>query len=75
MDKLKKVLLEIENLKINEDLLLEKLILDLEYLYKKYDKRVNPKYLDKLSLDKISILFYESGINLLLKEGFNEKTF
>jgi hypothetical protein len=53
-------------------LLLENLIIDMEFLYKKYEKKINPKYKSKIDCDKIVILFYESGINVLLKKDFKE---
>lgn len=73
--KLVEILDNIKNLKTQDSILVEKLIIDLEYLYKKYHRKINPRYSDKIILNEISVLFYESGVNLLLKENFNEKIF
>lgn len=75
MDKIKKLLDKINELEMKNDVIRQQLLVDLEYLYKKYDKKVNPKYKDKISIDNISVLVYESGINLLIKEDYNEKIF
>lgn len=56
-------------------IILEKMIIDLEFIYKKYDKKINPKYYKKINIKNINLLFYESGINILLKNDFNESIF
>lgn len=79
MDKLR---LELDDLlkKINllnteDPLIMEQLMIDLNYLYKKYDKKINPKYINKFTIKNINVLIYNSGINLLLTEDFDEKVF
>lgn len=58
-----------------KELIIENLEIDLDYLLKKYNKKLNPRYSKKYNLDRMTILSYTGGINFLLKEGFDEKLF
>ena len=68
LNKIKKIFEESKDTLINE-----KILIDLEYLFNKYNNKINPKYTDIIIKDKITILFYKSGINVLIREDFNEK--
>ena len=51
---------------------MEGLEIDLTYLFNKYDKKINPKYLRKIDLEKGTLLIYKSGLNILMRKDFDE---